>query len=128
MTNIDYKDYVAEKLEELNRQYLGLDRKLDAILNNTMENNTKLVELQTRYNQIEKDVNSLGNNNRIQHLEFYSNFAEIRKEIDKADLKEMKDDVKRHDSKIDKFDGAIKILYATIVIISIIFGILSYFK
>ena len=98
----DIREYIKAGFERL-------EKKLDDITNATNQNNQNIALLNSKAETLEKDVNNLGNNNRLQHVEFYSKFSEMKTEIDKADLPEMKEDVKRHDSELDKLSGSFKL-------------------
>lgn len=99
---IDIKEYIKTGFDRL-------EAKLDAISATTNQNNQNIAILQNKYEQLDKDVSALGNNNRLQHTEFYSLIKDMRSELDKASIVEMKEDVKRHDSELDKLAGALKI-------------------
>jgi len=104
MSNMEFdiREYIKTGFERI-------EKKLDDITNATNINNQNIALLSSKSETMEKDINSLGNNNRLQHTEFYSKFSEMKTEIDKADLPELKEDVKRHDSDLDQLKGSFKL-------------------
>lgn len=118
---IDLKEYIKTGFDRL-------EAKLDAISATTNQNNQAIAILQNKYEQSDKDLTSLGNNNRLQHSEFYTLIKDIRSELDRASITEMKEDVKRHDSELDKLSGALKIGGWIIGFIFSIIGVLLAFK
>ena len=103
MSDLSLKDFIADKLSVI-------EKKLDAITENTNRNNESIVRLQTLQEKLDTDLTNIQSLNREQHKEFYDSIKEINKKISEADLIKLKETVDADNTRLDNLWGAFKIV------------------